>query len=129
MLFRSFLYAVLTSIVLVFTGQTEIPYSAVEKAFSTGNAADITALGKDKMLINILGKESVYSQSQATMVLKDFFTKKPVTSFKFVYKGKETADGSNAIGAYDSKGESFRVNVRFKKIGSDYKIEGLSIEK
>jgi hypothetical protein len=125
----SFLYAVLTSIVLVFTGQADIPYAGVEKAFSSGNAAEITSMGKDKMMINVLGKEAVYSQSQATMVLKDFFIKKPVVSFKFVFKGKETSEGSYAIGNYESKGETFRVTVQFKKIGSDYKIESLSIEK
>jgi hypothetical protein len=125
----SFLYAVLTSIVLVFTGQADIPYAGVEKAFSSGNATEITSMGKDKMMINVLGKEAVYSQSQATMVLKDFFTKKPVVSFKFVFKGKETSEGSYAIGNYESKGETFRVTVQFKKIGSDHKIESLSIEK
>ena len=125
----SFLYAVLTSIVLVFTGQADIPYAGVERAFSSGNAAEITSMGKDKMMINVLGKEAVYSQSQATMVLKDFFTKKPVVSFKFVFKGKETSEGSYAIGNYESKGETFRVTVQFKKISSDYKIESLSIEK
>ena len=125
----SFLYAVLTSIVLAFTGQSEIPYTSVEKAFAAGNASEITSMGKDKIMLNILGKEAVYSQSQATMVLKDFFSKKPVVSFKFIFKGKETAEGSYAIGTYESKGESFRVTVQFKKISSDYKIESLSIEK
>ena len=125
----SFLYAVLTSIVFAFTGQSEIPYSGVEKAFAAGNAAEVTAMGKDKMMLNVLGKEAVYSQSQATMVLKDFFTKKPVVSFKFIFKGKETPEGSYAIGTYESKGESFRVTIQFKKINSDYKIESLSIEK
>ena len=125
----SFLYAVLTSIVLAFTGQSEIPYANIEKAFAAGNASEITSMGKDKIMLNILGKEAVYSQSQATMVLKDFFSKKPVVSFKFIFKGKETAEGSYAIGTYESKGESFRVTVQFKKISSDYKIESLSIEK
>jgi hypothetical protein len=125
----SFLYAVLTSIILAFTSQYEIPYAGLERAIAAENAAEITAMGKHKMILNILGKEAVYSQSQAAMVLKDFFTKKPVVSFKFVFKGKETIEGSYAIGTYESKGESFRVTVQFKKISSDYKIESLSIEK
>jgi len=125
----SFFYAVLTSIVLVFTGQTDIPYSSVEKAFAAGNASEITGMGKDKIMLNVLGKEAVYSQSQATMVLKDFFTKKPVVSFKFVFKGKETTEGSYAIGTYESKSETFRVTVQFRKISAEYKIESMSIEK
>lgn len=79
--------------------------------------------------MNVLGKEGAYSKSQANLVLKDFFTKKPGTSFKFIFKGKETSDGSFAIGNYESKSETFRVTINFKKEGSDYKIESLAIEK
>ncbi|MCE2711660.1 MAG: DUF4783 domain-containing protein [Cryomorphaceae bacterium] len=113
---------------LFFTG-SEVPFSAVEKAFNSANASEITSLGKEKFLVNILGKEAVYSQSQATMVLKDFFQKKPVTSFKFTYKGKENGDQVMAVGSYDSKGELFRVTLQFKKTGSEHKIERLAIEK
>lgn len=124
-----FLYAFLTSIVLSFTLQSDIPYTSIEKAFASNDAGDIVALGKDKMLINILGKEGAYSQQQANLVLKDFFTKKPGSSFKFIFKGKETADGSFAIGNYESRGESFRVTIHFKKINSEFRIESLTIEK
>lgn len=125
----SFLYVFLTSIVLSLTAQSDVPYTSIEKAFITHDASDIVSLGKDKMLINIQGKEGAYSQSQANLVLKDFFTKKPATSFKFIFKGKESSDGSFAIGSYESRGESFRVTIHFKKIGSDFKIESLIIEK
>lgn len=125
----SFLYIFLTSIALSMSVQSDIPYSSIEKAFISNDANDIIALGKDKMLINVLGKEGAYSISQANLVLKDFFTKKPATSFKFIFKGKETADGSFAIGTYESKGESFRVTIHFKKISGDFKIESLIIEK
>jgi hypothetical protein len=124
-----FLYIFLTSIVLSMNTQADIPYMSIEKAFMSNNASDIVDLGKDKMLINILGKEGAYSQSQANLVLKDFFTKKPGSTFKFIFKGKASADGSFAIGTYESKGESFRVTIHFKKIGSDFKIESLNIDK
>jgi hypothetical protein len=115
--------------VLSLTVQSDIPYTTIEKAFISNNANDIISLGKDKMLINVLGKEGAYSISQANLVLKDFFTKKPGSSFKFIFKGKETADGSFAIGTYESKGESFRVTIHFKKISGEFKIESLIIEK
>lgn len=125
----TFLYVFFTSILLSLTVQSDIPYSSIEKAFISNDAGNIVSLGKDKMLINILGKEGAYSQSQANLVLKDFFTKKPGSSFKFIFKGKESADGSFAIGTYESKAESYRVSIHFKKIGSDFKIESLIIEK
>lgn len=109
--------------------QSNIPYSNIEKAFISNDAGDIVALGKDKMLLNVLGKEGAYSTSQANLVLKDFFTKKPGSTFKFIFKGKETSDGSFAIGTYESKNESFRVTIHFKKISGEFRIESLIIEK
>ncbi len=124
-----YLYSFLTAVIFSLSLQSSIPYSSIEKAFSSNNASEITALGKEKILLNVLGKEGAYSKSQANLVLKDFFTKKPGTSFKFIFKGKETSDGSFAIGNYESKSETFRVTINFKKEGSDYKIESLAIEK
>ena len=72
----SVVYSFLLGLILSVNFQSDIPYSTIESAFATNDAQDITALGKEKILINILGKEGVYSQSQANLVLKDFFTKK-----------------------------------------------------
>ena len=124
-----FLYSIITAFIFNFTSVNEIPYSALETAFTANNATEIVTLGKDKILLNILGNEGAYSHSQATLVLKDFFNKKAGTSFKFIFKGKETADGSFAIGTYSSKTEVFRITIQFKKILSDFKIESLTIEK
>jgi len=118
----------LTSIFLSFGIGGEVPYGAIEKAFESNNAKEIVALGKEKILINILGDEGVYSKSQAGLVLKDFFTKKPGHTFDFVHKGKGSSEGSFAIGKYLSGGEEFRVTIHFKKIGGDFKIESLAIE-
>ena len=124
-----FLYSFLTLCLLTFSLSSEIPYSTLENAFIENNPSTIVNLGKDKILLNVLGSEGAYSQSQASLVLKDFFTKKPGTSFKFIFKGKETSDGSFAIGTYISKSESFRITIQFKKINTDFKIESLTIEK
>lgn len=109
-------------------GVGEIPYVAIERGFETNTPSEIVKYGKEKILINVLGKEGAYSQSQAGLILKDFFTKHPGTKFDFYFKGKESSDGSFAIGNYASRGEEFRVTVHFKKLGSDYKIESLTIE-
>ena len=125
----AFVYSFLITFLFGLGHPADVPYSDLENAFSTGNASAISAMGKEKMLISIIDKEAAYSQSQATLVLKDFFSKKPATSFKFNFKGKESSDGTFAIGVYASKAENFRVTIHFKKIGSDFKIERLTIEK
>jgi len=123
------IYSFLTSLIISLTIQGEIPYSTLEKAFISNDSNAIVAVGKEKILLNILGKEGAYSKSQAGLVIKDFFTKKPGSTFKFIFKGKESSEGSFAIGTYESKGEIFRVTIHFKKEGSVFKIESLTIEK
>ena len=106
----------------------DVPYASIDSAFESNDPSAIVALGKSKILINVLGKEGVYSQSQAGLVLKDFFTRKPGSDFNFYFKGKETADGTFAIGNYISRGEKFRVTIHFKTESDQYKIESLRIE-
>ncbi len=106
----------------------EVPYAALETAISSHDATKITSFGKERVLVKVLEKESVYSQAQATLVLKDFFAKKPCTSFKFTVKGVQENTAS-AIGTYVSQSESFRVFVKWTKTTSGFKVESLSIEK
>lgn len=123
------LKAFLLSLLWIYSFQNDIPYAAVERAFNTQNAGELVELGKDKMLISIGGKEGAYSHQQAVMVFKDFFTKYPDGEFNFSFKGKSTADGSFSIGRYMNKSEEFRVTIHFKKLGSEVKIERITIEK
>ncbi len=110
-------------------GSEAIPYASIESAFASGDASKIVGYGKERMIVNVVEKEGVYSQIQAEQVLKEFFGKKPASSFKFTFKGKETDDGCFAIGAYVSKSENYRVTIKWKKSGSEFKIESIAIEK
>lgn len=123
------IYSLLTLFVLSTTSTVDVPYAAVEKAFESNNAKGLVALSKDKVLINVLGDEGVYSKSQATLVLKNFFTKNPAKSFSYVHKGKGSSEGSFAIGKYLSGSKEYRVTIHFKKISGTFKIESLAIEK
>lgn len=123
-----FLYATLTALLFSLGIFGDVPYASIDNAFEANNPNAIVALGKSKILINVLGKEGVYSQSQAALVLKDFFTRKPGNDFNFYFKGKETADGTFAIGNYISRSEKFRITIHFKTEGDQYKIESLRIE-
>lgn len=105
-----------------------IPFSSLKAAFQKGDAQAITEMANTKVLIEVEGKEQVYSQSQATQVLKKFFNAYPVKSFQFIFKGEETKEGVFAIGNYHSGNNKFRVTVHLKKVDAQYKIESLSIE-
>lgn len=122
-------FILLTSCFLFFNNQNEVPYISIERAFIANNAEAIVQLGKDKLVLNISGKEAVYNHAQAQVVLKDFFSRKPCAAFKLIFKGKETGDGCFAIGTFESKSEDFRVTLHFIKIDAEFKIERLIIEK
>lgn len=123
--FKAFLFSVLW----IFSFQNDVPYAAVERAFNSQNASELVALGKEKILLSITGKEGAYSHQQAVMVLKDFFSKYPNGNFEYTFKGKNSADGSFAIGRFVNKTEEFRVTVHFKKLSTVFKIERITIEK
>lgn len=122
------IYSLLT-IAMLAGNALDVPYSSVESAFESNNAESLVELGKDKILINVLGDEGVYSKSQATLVLKKFFTNNPAKSFSYVHKGSGSSDGTFAIGKFISGTQEFRVTIHFKKINNDFKIESLAIEK
>lgn len=124
----NFILSLIASIICSLSAVTDANFTAVEQAFGREDAAKIISYGKDKVLLQIQGKEGVYAQSQATQLLKDFFNRKPVSSFRFTFKGKESDDSPLTTGTYTSKSESFRVTIKWKHIGSDLKIESLSIE-
>ena len=119
----------LVTFVMFSSGTMDVPFKSVESAFKSGNAKDLVSIGKEKILINVDGTEGVYSKSQATLVLKKFFTKYPAKSFSYIHKGKGSSEGSFAIGTYTSGSSEFRVTVHFKKIKGNFKIESLTIEK
>lgn len=122
-------FSLITSVMLSMNLTTSVPYATIEKSFEANNAKEIVSLGKTKLLLNVLGKEGAYSQSQANLVLQDFMSKNACSSFEFIFKGKEADGGSFAIANYNTRSEKFRVTIYFKKDQSTYKIESLTIER
>jgi hypothetical protein len=121
------LIKIITSFVLLFTLPAEIPYTTLEKSMESNDAKTIVNLGTDKILLNILGKEGAYSHAQAQSVLNEFFNKNSKGSFSFIFKGKETSDGTFAIGNYVVKNETFRTTFHFRTVKSESKLESLTI--
>lgn len=123
------IYAIITTIVLGIPLQQGIPYAKLDAAFDQKNAEAIVGLAKEKVLINILGKEGAYSKSQAILVLKDFFNGKSNGSFNFTFKGNDSPSGTFAIGCYSCGTNKYRVTIHFKNTDDGSKIESITIEK
>lgn len=125
----NFIYAFLTSLVMLLPNQTGIPYAKIDTAFDQNNAEVIISQSREKVLINVLGKEGAYSKSQAILVLKEFFNGKNGSNFSYTFKGTESSSGTFAIGNYTSGTTKYRITLHFKNNGDDFKIESINIEK
>lgn len=126
----NYLVYLLVTISLSLSSVLVIPFSEIETAFQSADSAKIMELSKSKLIINLDGKEGVYSQPQGNQVLKTFFKTNPPKSFAFTFKGTEKKLGSYALGVYSStNASSFKVSLKFLKEGDMYKIESLTINK
>lgn len=120
---------IITSILSLFFALSSIltiPYEEVESAFTQGNASKIMNLGTTKMLISIEGNEGIYSKSQGTQVLNNFFKNNPPKAFSFGFKGKDSGASTFAMGEYHSR-SVYRVSIKFKKVSTKHQIESISI--
>ncbi len=106
-----------------------VPFDELEKGFAEGDATSILDSCGEKIIITIDKKEGVYSKTQATHVLKTFFTNYPPKTFVFVYKKKEQGVNSFAVGNYISDKEQFKISLRMKLLKSTHRIESITIDK
>jgi hypothetical protein len=115
--------AFLTGLLLILKFPSDIPYTSIQRSMEMNDAKTIVHMGKDKLSLNVQGKESVYPIAQAEIILQGFFTKYPKGSFVFKFKGKESGEDNYTVGTYNSKGLMFRSTFHFRT----GKLESLSI--
>ena len=123
-----FIFLLITTLLLILPLQG-VPYAKLDAAFDQKNAEAIVSLTREKVLMNIMGKEGIYSKSQAILVLKDFFNGKGTSNFNFTFKGSESDSDTFAIGSLVCGGTKYRITTHFKSTDGESKIESITIEK
>lgn len=116
-----FLLAFVTSMSFA---QNEI-FSKLRLAIKAGDSKTISTYLDQSLDLKIESQEGTYSGTQAEFVLKDYFRKYPPQSFEYIHKGESPAGAKYAIGSYVSNGGTFRVYMKLKKIGANYRIDTL----
>lgn len=102
-------------------------FSSLEKAFVDGDAKKITVHIENKVLLEINKSESVYSKSQAELILKDFFEKnKPKT---FTIKSKSNSKGNYALlgTLVTTHNKEFRISIKLRDHSNQFSLEQISI--
>ena len=98
-------------------------------ALTAGNAAALSDYFNSMVDLGISGNEDTYSKTQATQILKDFFTKNPVKSVKITRQGSSTDGSQFSIGEMQAGADKFRIYYLLKKVTGKFLIQQLQIQK
>ncbi len=103
------------------------PMDDVVDALKKGNVTAIATYFDDMVEIALPDKSDSYNKSQATVVLKDFFTNNPVKNFVIEHKGNN--GGSEfCIGTLQTQKNNYRLTVYLKQRGSLVTLQEIRIE-
>jgi len=117
----------LVNIVLYSQNQGDIP-NGISLALKTGNSKELIKYMNEKVEMVILDEEGIYSNTQAEMILKDFFSKNAPNNFSLLHQGGKT-ESKYGIGTLVTDNDSFRVYFLLKNMGEKSRIHQFRIEK
>lgn len=97
-------------------------------AIKTGNSGEIASHFGNSVDLSIPNNEGVYSNIQAKLILKTFFTKNKPTDFSIVHNGDSKNNSHYSIGNLSTKNGNFRTYILYKEIDKKITILELKIE-
>lgn len=114
-------------VVFVIDSNPNNTLAVLERAFAEADSKKICAHIDNKILLEINNSESVYSKTQAEIILKDFFDKNKPKSFKV--NSKSITKGNYAmIGTLSTETDkNFRVSVKLREVGNVFVLDKISI--
>ena len=100
----------------------------VATALQAGNAREVAKYFNTMVDLSLPMSDDTYSKTQAEQILRDFFTKNPVKSFK-VSKQGNSADGTTyCIGTLEAGNKTFRVYFLVKSNGTQNLVQQMQIQ-
>lgn len=103
-------------------------HNKINQALNNGDAMSIASFFGNNVDLKIIDKENVFSKSQATILVKDFFEKHKAQSFTVKHEGGP-ANAKFTIGTFiDSTGKTFRVYYLLMTVDSKIYIHKFRIE-
>jgi len=91
----------------------EVP-SEIITALNTGDAGQLSNYLNSNVELFIENKNDVFSKSQSTQIIADFFRKNRISSFQLLHKGNKDA-ASFVIGTLKTTSGNFRVYILTRK--------------
>ena len=100
----------------------------IASAIRSGNPKNISTYFIKNIDLKILDQEDIYSQQQAEMILKDFFSKHAVKTFTIAHRSEQKANSQYVIGTLDTNHGKFRTYFLIKIIDGKTRIQQFRIE-
>jgi len=85
----------------------------VISAMKSGNASLLARYFNSSIELEIMGKDAIYSKSQAEMIMKDFFSKNSPVNFTVRFEGGPE-NARYAVGTLATSRGNYRVNILIK---------------
>ncbi len=112
----------------VFTDTPNDIIQTISKAISSGKSENVAVYFNSTLDLTTTENEGTYSKIQAEQILKDFFSKNPISSFTIKHNGSSTDGSIYAIGIYLSDTLTYRVYFLLKKFDQKYLIQKIEFE-
>jgi hypothetical protein len=97
-------------------------------AIRSGDASKLSEYFDDALDITLPSLEGTYSKSQSGLLIKDFFSKNPPSSFVVDHEGSSDNGSLYIIGNYKSNASSFRTYILVKKLSGTYAIQQIQFD-
>lgn len=102
-------------------------FKSIEAAIKGKDMVALSQYFNNNLEITLLDYEKVCSKNQAQMVIKDFFTRNPLSKFNMIHVGG-SGEAWYGMGTYESVNRQFDTNVFIKKYGGVYLIDRIRFE-
>jgi len=97
-------------------------------AFKTGKSGEIAKYFGNSVDLSIPNNEGVFSNTQAKLILKNFFLKNKPSNFTIVHNGKSKNNSYYSIGNLKTTNGIFRTYILYKEQDKKITILELKIE-
>ncbi|MBX7124343.1 MAG: DUF4783 domain-containing protein [Cyclobacteriaceae bacterium] len=123
----------LVGLLFLFIGTTAAAqadiFNPMRDAIKAGNAKELAKHFNQSVDLNLEGNTSIYSKTQAEIVIRDFFQKHPKSDFAIVHTGSSKGGLQFAIGRFVSGGQNYSVLMRVRQVGEVFLIHEISFVK
>ncbi len=102
-------------------------FDPIVSALKSGNADELAKYFDSSVEITLPEKSNTYSESQAKLILQDFFKSISVKDFQVIHKS-ENANSQYCIGNLITDDGSYRTTIYMKQKGEKQLIQELKFE-